>query len=374
MRKRQVSWRRWLPGVLACVCAFAAGIALRNATPLRITPVAWADEVANSPGITWERQMVGDQERGVVKIDNQTVVELRAATTGATPAQRAEVIAGRLQQALALGAGSPQVYWEMHGNEAVVRMANVLIATASGEEAAAQYTTPASLAQAWATAIATALEAYGGGFPRPPIRAELQTVNNQEVAVVLIGEATAMQIWTPAGGFSPYERADAVTRRLNQALDQGLQRRELVARQVDGVWAVVAGDTTLITANQQEADRRDLTPQRLADTWLYGLSEALYGEAPISSTPGETWTPAERYDQKLVPVLSVLRGVRVGVAQVQGPYSLVHQVEAVAQLEFTFQKAATINVYVPIDTQSLSKLSRVQGVGLTGLADIRVVR
>ncbi len=37
-----------------------------------------------------------------------------------------------------------------------------------------------------------------------------------------------------------------------------------------------------------------------------------------------------------------------------------------------FRNVLNINVYVPVDAESISSVKRVQGVGVTGLADLKV--
>ncbi len=237
-----------------------------------------------------------------------------------------------------------------------------------------------TMAQADETA---AEEEYDG----PWAVAERQIADNEERGAIRVGEEVVLEIQTVAGGLTGYERALIVSKRLNDALAAGVKPNQIHSAQTAGMYVVQAGPTTLITVTNPEAERQNTSPAQLAALWAQSLARALGGEPgpPVvpttTTTPGETettpletnWTPPEPYKDKLVPIISVLQGVKVGVARVNGPTSKVDQVQAVAQLETDFRRVLMINIYVPISTEVPGqKLARVQGVGLTGVADIRI--
>lgn len=238
------------------------------------------------------------------------------------------------------------------------------------------------LGPAMAHAEETAADAQYEG---PWAVAERQITDNEERGAIRVGEEVVLEIQTVAGGLTGYERALIVSKRLNDALAAGIKPNQIHSAQTAGMYVVQAGPTTLITVTNPEAERQKTTPAQLAALWAQSLARALGGEpGPAvvpTTTPGETettpletdWTPPEPYKDKLVPIISVLQGIKVGVARVNGPTSKVDQVQAVAQLETDFRKVLTINIYVPISTEVPGqKLARVQGVGLTGVADIRI--
>jgi len=79
---------------------------------------------------------------------------------------------------------------------------------------------------------------------------------------------------------------------------------------------------------------------------------------------------AEQYGDKWVPILSVPDGIRIGGARVNGPKHDLSRVQAVAQIETPWENTLEIDIYVPISTKGPSDfLNRVQGVGVTALAD-----
>ena len=82
---------------------------------------------------------------------------------------------------------------------------------------------------------------------------------------------------------------------------------------------------------------------------------------------------------RVVPILTVGRGTYAGAVQVTGPKNLVDQVKAVAQVEGSTRAIANNEIRVrgliPIATRnvsSLGSLSRVKGVGVSALVDVRL--
>ncbi len=84
--------------------------------------------------------------------------------------------------------------------------------------------------------------------------------------------------------------------------------------------------------------------------------------------------PNRSFATKVVPIISVGTGASVGAAQVMGKPDLVKRVQAVAQIESNFAgRQVRIRALVPISTRNPGKrLERVEGVGLSGLLDIRL--
>jgi len=77
---------------------------------------------------------------------------------------------------------------------------------------------------------------------------------------------------------------------------------------------------------------------------------------------------------KVVPIVSMGDGLRIGAAQVGGTTrSAVDATRAVAQLELTFQ-GIRISVLIPIDSLNpLQQFRRVQGVGVTAIIDVQLL-
>lgn len=97
------------------------------------------------------------------------------------------------------------------------------------------------------------------------------------------------------------------------------------------------------------------------------------GLSASRDTASENWHPAERYEDKDVPIISLLDGTKLGVARVNGPRSRVIITQAVAQFSIGFMNFFDIDIYIPISAREPGRrLSRVPGVGVTGLGDTKL--
>ena len=76
---------------------------------------------------------------------------------------------------------------------------------------------------------------------------------------------------------------------------------------------------------------------------------------------------------KVVPILSVGSRRAVGAAQVMGPKSAVDQVKAVAELDQDlFGREVKLQAMIPIDSNGVSNIHRVENVGISGIVSFRV--
>lgn len=254
--------------------------------------------------------------------------------------------------------------------------------------------------------------AYNG----PLAEVEKVVVDEAEQGIVILGYNQPLHIQTSAGGLSGYERAVSVAVGLNDGLAAGLRGDQIQAVEQAGTWLVMAGTASLVVANQEEADIWGLSSAELADIWAANLAIAVdqawetpaeqetepteeepteeqpTEEETVEEGPAETeeevteeapgeeeaggeqeWQPEEPYTDKIVPIVSVGLGKRIGIARVNGPQSKVNQVQAVAQLETRYRDQLDIEIYVPISTKVPGQtLARIQGVGVTGVADLRI--
>jgi len=79
------------------------------------------------------------------------------------------------------------------------------------------------------------------------------------------------------------------------------------------------------------------------------------------------------YATKVVPILTLGTGGYVGAAQVTGPQDLIERTEAVIQIEGNFNgNQFRIKGLIPIDSKNPTNFSRVQGVGVSAIIDIRI--
>ncbi len=79
------------------------------------------------------------------------------------------------------------------------------------------------------------------------------------------------------------------------------------------------------------------------------------------------------YATKVVPIVSIGNSGYIGAAQVIGDADQVEKVEAVGQLEISWNdKLFRIKGLIPMDSKNPLKFSRVQGVGVSAIIDVRL--
>ncbi len=79
------------------------------------------------------------------------------------------------------------------------------------------------------------------------------------------------------------------------------------------------------------------------------------------------------YATKVVPIVSIGNSGYIGAAQVIGDADQVEKVEAVGQLEISWNdKLFRIKGLIPMDSKNPLSFSRVQGVGVSAVIDVRV--
>ena len=202
------------------------------------------------------------------------------------------------------------------------------------------------------------------------------TVAGLEGGKVTIGDREILTLVVDASGFSGYERAAIVADRVNREIRAGMRPEDVQVGAEGGNPVIRAGGVNLVTVTPDDARLADRSVEELADDWADNLRVALGGTATPDTGPAATggeWQPPEPYSDKIVPILSLLEGVRVGVARVNGPQSRVHLTQGVAQFSINFHSFLEIDIYVPISTRVPGRtIDRVQGVGVTGLGDIRL--
>lgn len=79
------------------------------------------------------------------------------------------------------------------------------------------------------------------------------------------------------------------------------------------------------------------------------------------------------YATKIVPVLSFGNGGYVGAVQVMGSQELVDKTKSVIQIEGDFGGSSfRVKALVPIDSKNPVNFSRVNGVGVSAMIDVRI--
>jgi hypothetical protein len=82
---------------------------------------------------------------------------------------------------------------------------------------------------------------------------------------------------------------------------------------------------------------------------------------------------AGEYSTKVVPIITFGSGGYIGAAQVTGPEERVAETQAVIQVEGNFNGSQfRVKGLIPIDSKNPTNFSRVQGVGISAIIDVRI--
>ncbi len=188
------------------------------------------------------------------------------------------------------------------------------------------------------------------------------TLQGTPVGEVRMGDQVIFRIRTSAGGYTPYQRAQSVADRLN-ALDDTLKSEDITTGYVNGQQVVMAKKQIVVTADVAHARLNGTTSTALASLWAKRLENAVTGTA-VADAP---------VSEKVVPILSIGSGTRVGGALVEGTSDKLAQVVAVAQVEGQFGNAVRVRILVPVSTENVvSNIRRVPGTSVAGLVDIKL--
>ncbi len=81
---------------------------------------------------------------------------------------------------------------------------------------------------------------------------------------------------------------------------------------------------------------------------------------------------SSEYATKVVPIITFGTGGYVGAVQVTGPQHLVAETQAVIQIEGDFNSQFRVKALIPINSKNPTHFSRVQGVGVSAMIDVRI--
>ncbi len=142
-----------------------------------------------------------------------------------------------------------------------------------------------------------------------------------------------------------------------------LQPEDITTGRVNGQEVVLAEGEVVVTADQEHARINATTPTALAKFWAQRVVNAVEGR-PVEETP---------VGEKVVPIISVGTGTRVGGALVSGSRTRLREVVAVAQIEGQLGTAVRMRALVPVSTEDVVReIRRVPETSVIGLVDIRL--
>jgi hypothetical protein len=95
------------------------------------------------------------------------------------------------------------------------------------------------------------------------------------------------------------------------------------------------------------------------------INKSINGIAKHKDTPADS--------TKVVPILSVGSRKAIGAAQVMGPKEQIDKVKSVAQLDQNiFGGAVKVRVLIPISSEGLSDIKKVDNVGVSATVDFKL--
>lgn len=101
--------------------------------------------------------------------------------------------------------------------------------------------------------------------------------SGQDVGEVWLDGRVVLRVRTSAGGYSPYERAETVSRRLEEALAAGMRPEDIHSAQWGNEAVILGGNNLLFTVDRDHARLNHATPVGLADAWGNNLAGAMGG-------------------------------------------------------------------------------------------------
>lgn len=206
------------------------------------------------------------------------------------------------------------------------------------------------------------------GWP-PKVGANQVMDGDTEAGELLINDQPVLRLYAGTRELTPYERAVIVAERLKLHMAPRDQMVVAVGLR-NGSNAVLVNDAVLATPLPDDLPE-GMSLREGAEMWADWLTEALALQ-PAPREVAEPWQPTEPFDDKIVPIVSLGSGKRIGGARINGPESAVRQAQAVVQIEARLLRYFQVQVYVPISTKVPGKtLDRVQGVAVTAVGDLR---
>ena len=108
-----------------------------------------------------------------------------------------------------------------------------------------------------------------------PALSELQAIAHP-TGKMIIGNQVVLKIRSAAGGMSIQERVDQVTTRLNKRLgSRAFDPTLITVRRYGGEYAVMHGDSLIVTADSKTAAYNKTSSEKLAKQWAANLRRVI---------------------------------------------------------------------------------------------------
>ena len=364
-----------LAAILALTFVYSISGVVRDRAPSGRTS-ARADE-RPSVSVRAEEATIGEQIVARIVVAETPIIQYLVDAGGDTAYRRAQLAVALIRDALDRGVAPEDFHAGRDGGRDAVLAGADTILVVTSKDAEFNGSETDELAKEWAQNTREVLGIALGAPSQPEldIRADRTRVDGEWVGDVLINDVVVVRMLRGWGQEDAYDAAREVAQRIDRAVQDGYGPTSFHPGANQGSPAVLAGERLIVPVDNYHAVANHSTRDGLAERWAENISAALADAGVVSRRPGadavheDSWYE-EHYTDKWVPILSVPDGIRIGAARVNGPVDDVKRTKAVAQIETPWQDTLEIDIYIPISTSDPGKfLSRVQGVGVTALAD-----
>jgi hypothetical protein len=205
--------------------------------------------------------------------------------------------------------------------------------------------------------------------PQHLATANAAVIDDIQVGELLVDGTLVATLYTLTPDLTGFGRAEIASDRLNALFEGEFAVGDIQTLQQNGIWVLAIGDQSIATATIVDAEAYGTSAQDLAQSWRENLVTILFPEARIydEEEDYETW------ENKIVPLVALGSGLRLGAVQVTGPKARVEECKAVVQLEGKFLDGKfRARALVPVGETDFKDIDRIPKVGVTGLVDVKL--
>lgn len=353
-------------------------------------PTASTTAISDSPGSSpppravAQESVFGSDQIGELLVDDKHIATLYTISPDLTGLVRAEIVAVRLNAVLQreFSPGLARALYE-EGFWVLV-LGNVQIATATTVEAKATGLSERDLVRSWRDNLVAALADYVPVVPGEPVIEEPTpsdeiplhlavanqvVVNNRNVGELMVDGDLIATVSTLTPDLTGFARAGIATTRLKSAFESDFTVGDIQTLEQNGIWVLWVGDKSIVSATSVDAQAAGMSTRDLAHSWRNNLVTTLFpgSSLEVDEEDYDTW------EDKIVPLVALGSGLRLGGVQVTGPKDRIAECKAVIQLEGRLLDGKfRAKAMVPVGKTDYKNFDRIPKVGVTALVDIKL--
>ncbi len=200
--------------------------------------------------------------------------------------------------------------------------------------------------------------------------ANAAVIDDIQVGELLVDGNLVATLYTLTPDLTGFGRAEIASDRLNALFESEFAVGDIQTLQQNGIWVLAIGDQSIATATVVDAEAYGTSAQDLARSWRENLVTILFPDARIYEEEEEDY---DTWENKIVPLLALGSGLRLGAVQVTGPKARIDECKAVVQLEGKFLDGKfRARALVPVGETDFKDIDRIPKVGVTGLVDVKL--